>query len=333
MKRWLLTGVVASVAWGGSASGQTTWSAAPPAAPAAPVAPAAQAGDGTIIMKTAGQPDRRVKVLRSDRMPDGKVLTEVKDLASGEIYTITDTAPGGSLDTAPRPTTPAAQRPILGKVFGAKDAKDAPPPRAKDRPADPLLAGRPADGTPTPAPAAEQKPRLFGRVFGKSTPAADPVVAAPAGRPVVPPARPATAAPAMPPAFQQATPAGPVAQGPIQASMTEQQSIVPEEQMRREIAQYMHDLQNHPRPSFRMEAATGLCDGRYASREETKRAVATAVVNDPAGVVRGHCIDCLSKLGYADPEYVRRLQLWANDPEPAVQRAAREALAKLTPKP
>ncbi len=31
-------------------------------------------------------------------------------------------------------------------------------------------------------------------------------------------------------------------------------------------------------------------------------------------------------------EHVRRLQLWANDPEPSVQRAAKEAMEKLTPR-
>src|SRR5687768_13362419 len=84
MKRWLLTGVVASAAWGGAAAG-------PPARPAAaapaptPAATDGTTGDGVVVMRTAGQPDRRVKVVRSERMPDGVVLTEVKDLATGQV--------------------------------------------------------------------------------------------------------------------------------------------------------------------------------------------------------------------------------------------------------
>lgn len=324
MTRWLLTGVAATVAWGGSAAAQAP-------RPATPVSPPA-ARDGApggpiIVMKTAGQPDRRVQVIRSERGPDGKVLTEVKDLATGEVYTMTDVNPGGDLD-APAKAAPAKPA-----------AKDAGLPRAKDRTADPLLGGRTTSGMPTPAtPTKETKPRIFGRVFGKAeTP--PPPVAPPAARPA-PAARP-TAQPTYAPAPASATPIpvmpAPAATtppaGPVQASATVAAPAVrPSEQMKGEIAQYVQDLKAHPRPSFRMEAATGLTDGRYAGRAEVKQALATAAKDDPAGAVRGHCIACLSKLGYADPEHVRRLHLWADDPDPAVRRAAQEAVAKLAPK-
>src|SRR4029079_5345677 len=97
--------------------------------PATPVSPPA-ATDGApggpiIVLKTAGQPDRQVRVIRSERGPDGKVLTEVKDLTTGDVYTMVDVNTGGDLD-AP-------------KAAGGTDARPAGLPHAKDRSADPLL--------------------------------------------------------------------------------------------------------------------------------------------------------------------------------------------------
>jgi hypothetical protein len=321
MTRWLLTGAVASVAWGGSAAGQAPRPAAVPAAPVAPAATDGRPGDGVYLMRTAGQPDRRVKVVRSDRMPDGVVLTQVKDIATGEVYTILDDRPDAEapavapVAAAPRPTTPTP-------VHAAKDTKAAALPRAKDRSADPLLGHRVTSGK-TP-PAAAPRP---GQVAWKPVQPAHPQT--PAARPVPPPAHPAAAVPPPPPEQPAVLP--PPAAEPVQVAATVA-AEVSEETIRAEVAQYVRDLHGHARAAFRMEAATGLADARYAAREEVRRALAKAAVEDPAGAVRGHCIDCLSQLGYADPEYVRRLGLWADDPEPAVRRAAREALAKLAPK-
>ena len=315
MKRWLLTGVAATVAWGGSAAAQAPQPATPVSPPAAKDGPP---GGPIIVIKTAGQPDRRVQVIRSERGPDGKVLTEVRDLATGDVYSMVDVNPGGTLDAPAKPATPAtpAWTPVR-KPAGGTDSQ-ANLPRAKDRPADPLLGGTPA----ATAPAQDSKPRFFGRVFGKAeTPTQPAAKPAPVARTMAPPTTAPAAMPAMP-------------AGPVQAAASvAAPPMKPSEQMREDISQYIQDLQSHPRPSFRMEAASGLADGRYAARAEVKQALATAAKDDPAGVVRGHCIACLSKLGYADPEYVRRLQLWANDPDPAVQSAAADALAKLAPKP
>src|SRR5579883_3040817 len=275
MKRWLLTGVVASAAWGGSAAGQSPRPAAPPTSPA-PAATDGQPVGGVIVMKTAGQPDRQVRVIRSERMSDGKVVSEVKDLATGEVYTITDVAPGGALDapagdaSPPRPA--AAQRPVMGKVFGSKDGTL---PQAKDRAADPLLAAPPGSGA-APATGPEPRQRFLSRVFGaKPTPAGTGTGEQKAAPPATAPARPAAAGgwgpaakpmipvpPPVAPAAPPVAPAAPPAQGPVQASMTERAGV-PADQMRQEIAQYIQDLRTHSRPSFRMEAATGLCDGRY----------------------------------------------------------------------
>ena len=100
MTRWVWKSTVASVAaCAGLAAGQ------------APRPPAAD--PNVMVIRTAGQPDRRVRVLKSERLPDGKVLTEVKDLDSGEIYTLVDSKAGGATDGPPappaaRPSVPAA---------------------------------------------------------------------------------------------------------------------------------------------------------------------------------------------------------------------------------
>lgn len=101
------------------------------------------------------------------------------------------------------------------------------------------------------------------------------------------------------------------------------------EQMRSEIAQPISDLRSHVRPSFRMESATALAEGRYGSQDEVKAALAQSARTDPAPVVRGHCVRLLSRLGYADPGYVADLRRWAAHPEPAVRRAAADALARV----
>jgi hypothetical protein len=209
---------VAAAAWGGTAAGQAPKLAGPAATDGRP------AGH-VIVLKETGKPDTRVQVLRSWRGPDGKVVTEVKDLGTGTVFTMTDLNPGGDLDAPPR----------------------AVPPK----------------------------------------PAAAPM------------------------------PAGP---------------MKPSEQMRAELEPCVEALTGHARPSARMDAATALADGRYAGRKEVKQVLATAAAGDPAGVVRAHCIGCLSKLGHADPDHVRKLHAWSADKDPTVRQAAQAALAKLAPK-
>src|SRR5262245_19048121 len=44
-----------------------------------------------VTLLTAGQPERRVHILKCERLPDGKILTEVKDVVTGAVFTIADT--------------------------------------------------------------------------------------------------------------------------------------------------------------------------------------------------------------------------------------------------
>lgn len=106
--------------WCGSLATTAAWvgvvtAQAPPAAAPAAATPAAT--DGPVyVMKTAGQPERRVKVVKSEKLPDGTFLTDVKDLATGVVYTLTNPAVLGTPATtaataaapAPKPTAVAS---------------------------------------------------------------------------------------------------------------------------------------------------------------------------------------------------------------------------------
>ncbi len=98
----------------------------------------------------------------------------------------------------------------------------------------------------------------------------------------------------------------------------------------REIRQHIEDIKNHRRPSFRMESATMLAESNYAKHPAAIDALLHGAIGDRTGVVRGHCIARLADLGYSDPTYLKALEAWTKDVEPAVQRAAVAARAKLT---
>src|SRR4051794_27226997 len=98
MKRWVRSSsMAAALACAG-------WSAAqgPPVTAAVPTASPAQAGgpqEGDIIVfRTAGQPERRVKVIKISRFEDGEVLADVQDQTSGDSYTL----PLRAASSAPR---------------------------------------------------------------------------------------------------------------------------------------------------------------------------------------------------------------------------------------
>lgn len=179
---------------------------------------------GSVVsLNIDGKGERQFKVLKSDRQPDGTYLSELKDTKTGETITLVD-----------RPDAPA---PAGAKVPEPPKAPEAPrtePPKAKSRPADPLvppvgasmpdpskdgprekdkrpLLGRIfGDKAPAPAPAAPaaempsdpaKKPGLFGRVFGPKKPAG-PGMPAPTAGPVVKPS------PSAPPAVIPTPPGG-----------------------------------------------------------------------------------------------------------------------------
>lgn len=97
----------------------------------------------------------------------------------------------------------------------------------------------------------------------------------------------------------------------------------------KDVKLMIEDLKNHKRPSFRMENATSLVESRYAKHPAAIEALVSAATNDKAGVVRGHCIARLAELGHADVSFLQSLDTWSSDLEPAVQRAAVAAKAKL----
>ena len=155
--------IASVVLWSGAASAQ---------------APALVPGEAAsvVTIRTAGQPDRKLQVLKTERLPDGKYLTEVKDLASGAIFTIADTKPLGVPEATKLPVgTPAAPAtPTL--LPGTTVPATGGLPQAKARNADPLLGGSPAAaaGTtrPSTTPVQPEIPTLVGRLKKTSAPAA-----------------------------------------------------------------------------------------------------------------------------------------------------------------
>jgi hypothetical protein len=108
--------------------------------------------DDTMVLKFPGGPERKVKVLKTSRQPDGSVTTEVKDPATGETFTLVDPPPGGAGATKPTPATPwptdkAAEKPA------SATAKEPSTPKSRPRNTDPA---------PDPAPPAEGRKSLFG---------------------------------------------------------------------------------------------------------------------------------------------------------------------------
>lgn len=126
-----------------------------------------------VTIRTAGQPDRKLQVLKTERLPDGKYLTEVKDLASGAIFTIADTKPLGTPEATKLPvSTPAAAAATPTLLPGTTVPSTGGLPQARPRNADPLLGGSPAAAAGTTRPAAQPEiPTLVGRLKKTSTPA------------------------------------------------------------------------------------------------------------------------------------------------------------------
>lgn len=92
LHRWAL---LAGVACGGAASAQSSRTPAALAggsAPAPVVSPPVRAQapstDTVLVMKTAGQPDRRLRVLNVSNFSDGESLADVQDVDSGQKFSI-----------------------------------------------------------------------------------------------------------------------------------------------------------------------------------------------------------------------------------------------------
>lgn len=179
----------------------------------------------------------------------------------------------------------------------------------------PAIAATPA---PTPAPV-PNVPVPAIAAAPAPVPDVPAVVVPPVTEPVV--AIPTVSVPAV------AVPALPAE--PVSVAVAPAVPMVTTGELPRDVKLMIEDIKTHKRPSFRMENATTLAESAYAKHPAAIEALLHAATNDKAGVVRGHCIARLSEIGYSDPTYLKLLDTWANDLEPAVQRAAVDAKAKL----
>lgn len=374
-----------------------------------------------LTIRTSGQPERKVTVLRTERLPDGNILADVRDTATGITYTLTnpsglksETATprlampvpamlAGARTSAPQTpiiTTPVASRPIQSPTRPVFDPTggpspstklvsftDMPPaqkpnpnarrqttfptnetlvpvdnvtanpasqymPQTRPRYVDPQIGKNAANvpqssanyqttsayGTaPTPV---KQTPSILGKLFGANDakPKAQarvgvmppPSIITNAGTPVA--RRPVAETPIVKAPPVVAAIITPVAKTEPIAAIVPEVSEEPEltdKQLAAMINEMVKNIQSHPRPSFRMTNASNLAECKAAAQQDVKELLAFAAENDAIGVVRGHCIGLLSKMGHADANYVKNLEAWTTDSEPAVQSAATAALSKL----
>ena len=195
-KRWAWTGVFGITAAVGLALG------AGKDAPSASAPP--KVGD-IVTLKFQKGGEKHVKILKTERRPDGSYQSEVKDTKTGEVFTLVDKShmapPSASSSPARQAATPRgidSKKPALNPPEPSirTPAVKAPTgdfsPKAKTTFADPLLmeAGGAADGSskerrlfgsskpntaaspapmPEPTPEPHKKPGLLKRLFGKES--------------------------------------------------------------------------------------------------------------------------------------------------------------------
>jgi hypothetical protein len=298
---------------------------------------AGQSGE-TIRMRTAGQPDRVLRVVKVDRMSDGHTLVDVKDVKTGDVFTLMDPSFLGQMKPVER-TPPPPPEPVT-----AEAPIPVPPPPVATNVEPPLAripVGRqsaivplrvsppaPAPSNPGPDPAAPHE--LPGPVAGYATTPMPPVSDRPA---VTLPDDVAASPPAVQPvSLAPVEPVRPYVQNTLAAITPQYGPETVEMRMYREIGPWVADLTRAVRPSVRMDAATALAEGRYGWRDEVKAYLARSAADDPAAVVRAHCISLLTQLGYATGEYRSYLASRATDPNTDVRVAAAIGLARLEPR-
>lgn len=374
--------VAAASAVAGWATAQTPSSATASSAPAAAASKDAAAESGVMIFRSPGQPDRKVKLIKTTQLEDGRVVTEVKDVKTGEtLYVASGTAAQPikpkvvstlAKDVVAKPTTftksvgdaPASTRPAKPQLAPTMPTSVAAPavdlpsvtlPAPKTLKADaatePQAIIKPTTTSKSPAavaaiapvtpPTVVKEPGRLSKAFSKPSAAksetlvpAKSTVLAPSAMPVVAPS-PApisttTSTPAPIPTPMPSNAVG-VAGEPLKVSLPV--GVVPVEfRMKSELAADAATLRLAIRPTQRQDAATALAEGRFGSSSEVKTILAGCAKSDPAPVVRAHCIDCLSKLGYAEADHVAYLRQCLMDSDDAVKTAAANALVKLQPK-
>ena len=367
--RWMARGAIALLLGGGHLVAQSPTVATVPAALAQP-RPAADSP--IVLMRTAGQPDRQLKVLRLSNYPDGESVAEVQDAQTGQIFTL----PGKVVAALPKAANAAAPPVIVAPptpvpphtrptLFAPPPAKPIAPTAPKlDEPPMPKVTYIPA---PEPTPKAEEKlppaipppavvpspgASLVWRPRPAETPALGPITPVEAPKPDRwQPAKRMNLQSSLSPVTRTIVRAthhtghdddDPPAVRVLKPSVMEERAeLLPvayyrtvESQIREETQGYVYDLGAALRPSIREDAAICLAESRYGGRREVKTVLAKAAIADPAPSVRAKCIELLMRLGYHDPEYMEYLQS-ASVPGEAptlVRTAAKEALAKLAPR-
>ncbi len=268
---------------------------------------------GTIRMHSAGQPDHVLKVVKTERMSDGHVLVELKDVKTGDVYTLMDPSFAVQLKPAERPPTPTKSEPLPNPVPPISPEAEFPIP----------IPAAPSISPPAVASIGTQRPLPI----SVNSPVNVPV---PSSREVrLPDLAPL---PLQPVSLAPRETIRPYVQSSVNAATARYGTEPPEVRMQREIAPWVAELTRALRPSVRMDAATALAEGRYGWRDEVKAHLMQAAATDPAAVVRAHCISLLSTLGYAETEYRNFLASCSADRSADVRVAASIALARLEPR-
>ncbi|MCZ2343832.1 MAG: hypothetical protein LC104_18845 [Bacteroidales bacterium] len=190
MMRWARTGtIVASMVWSGFVSAQAPNPMASAEGQAAHSTPATKDGlrDGEVlVLNSAGQPTRRLQVLKISSIPNGPTLVDVKDLESGGIYTL----PAQALAAARR--VAAHSHEVASKPA---DASADVPPQPASHPATPV-SQTPVAQTPNSYPVNTPVTSITGSASVPPRPATYPatdMAAVPLAAPHTPMASPSAA--------------------------------------------------------------------------------------------------------------------------------------------
>lgn len=210
VRRWA---IAAALSVGGGALAQP-WPA---------VTPASSAPEPHYVIRTAGQSDRTIKVVRAADPADPASMAEVKDAATGEVFSI----PGRMLAKLPKAGQPqAAPAVTVVPPTEPKPAPEVPPQRVLPAELPPVPAHvqtKLANPTPTPRPTVPLAERMVttwraddptttpaqptikpvvqtvAETPAKTTPLADPWRAAGEAKPLTPTTPPTAAGPKLTP--------------------------------------------------------------------------------------------------------------------------------------
>ena len=210
MTHWLLRAAAVTTGWAANAAAQPLSPAAlangrtTPAAAVRAAAPEEAAV--VLLMRTAGQPDRTLKVLKRSTFPDGDALVDVQDVTTGQRFTLpaklADRLPRGGATAAvasaapppprmyPPPPVPQPPRtfapPLRPAVAVAPVAQPAYVPQPQPTPA-PAPAVTTASAPPVaPTPVLIPAVKLEWKAIAPAPPAPVPVAAPPVAMPATP---------------------------------------------------------------------------------------------------------------------------------------------------